>query len=148
VVTLITTVLGIISPFLYYLIRSWADAYFKKNQDILDQEKLQATITDFKDHCMRAVKQVDMEFVLPLKKEAKWDDAGAEEARQKAIALVHTNYNVEQLVNLAMVFKTDAVGLDSLIVDTVEAQIVINKKADTLSIDLDIPDDVDFSNLK
>ena len=141
---LITTILGIFSPIFYYLVRSWADAYFKRSQSILDQEKLQQTIDDLKDHCMRAVKQVDMEFVLPLKKDNKWDDAGAEEARQRAIALVHKNYNVEQLVNLAMIFKTDAVGLDSLIVDTVEAQIVINKKANVLNIDLNIPDDANM----
>lgn len=131
---IIASILGILGPVLAYLVKKLIDNATAKGEAELNLEKKQQAVEMFKEQCLRAVKAVDFEFVLPLKAKGPLTPEQAKQAKDLAIANVQTHYGKEQLVELAMLFSVDAEGLIRLIGDTIEAAILINKRAGSISL--------------
>lgn len=131
---LIASILAILGPVFAYLVKKLIDNVTAKSQAELKEESKKQAIELFKEQCLRAVKSVDIHYALPLKEKGPLTSEQADEAKRLAIVEVKSHYNKEQLVDLAMLFSVDAEGLIRLIGDTIEAAILINKKADSIAL--------------
>lgn len=130
----LAAILGLISPILMFFVKDFLDGLYKKSETALLQEKQKLQIADFKTECLKAVKLVDLDFVLPLKEAGEWSEDRAAEAKSRAINEVRKHYLKEQQVELTMLFSVDAEGLMHLIGDTIEAAILINKNAGSINL--------------
>lgn len=92
----------------------------------------------FKDNSMRAVKEVDISFVQPLKDKGEFTPEAVEQAKSLAIDKLKSYYGTQGVVDLAMFFDTNAEGLNKLLDAMIEAAIYDNKfghsKAGSLSL--------------
>lgn len=132
--TIIVTALTVLGPILAYIVKIYVDKISNKGKAELEKEKAKEDIGQFKEECLRAVKKVDLEYVLPLKEKGGFTPEAAKAAKELAIQAVKDHYGPERLVDLAMLFSVDAEGLMHLIGETIETAIINNRKAGSISL--------------
>jgi hypothetical protein len=125
---IITAVLGLLGPLATYFIKAFINNKVKQGNAELDEEKKRQTIEDFKVECLRAVKKIDLEYVLPLKMKGEFTADKAAEAKALAIEEAKKHLGSEKLLALALFFSENAEGMMKMIGDQIEQAIILNKK--------------------
>lgn len=133
-------ILSILGPIFQYVLKRWLGKVEREDSEEQIEDSRKRAVAEFKEQCMRAVKKIDLEFVLPLKEKGEFSADKAELAKSLAIKAVKDHYGSEKMVDLAVLFSVDAEGLMKLIGETIEAAILLNKGAIGLKPKVDIPD--------
>lgn len=135
----LTSILSVLGPVLSYLAKKLVDRLLLNQREDAKIQEQKNKLERFKASAMHAVRQVDVEYVLPLKDQNKWNLETQEEAKRRALKNMEAEYGIAGITELCGFFNTNAEGVRNLMKSTIEAAIYDNRnpgtKAGSLKLD-------------
>jgi len=122
----ILALITLLGPIFGYIVNKIVGGLNSADDAVAANVALAAHLADVKNSALKAVKEIDITFVSPAKVRGTFTSDTAIEAKALALEKFKSNMGTNELVNLAMVFQTNADGLNGILNTMIEAAIYDN----------------------
>lgn len=119
---------GILGPIVTYAGKKIVDLLLSRDQAATDLKNLRDKREAVRIAALRAVRQVEIEFVKPLKDKGEWSETHRNEAQVLALKYLNLAYGDKGLLDLTMFFNTNLDGLQAIFAQVIDSAVIENRQ--------------------